>query len=274
MAVDNLSDYMSLRQFPAGGGWITRLEDAVTRYTQAGTIITPADIETARQYCKGEIVENSCDLPLGPEDWALTIQPFEDVKLLFKYIRDEEFGDKLLFYIHQAAHGQVATEDLAFLLDFYLQILGQRNLLYTLMSIIPEHHVPIHLFPKMEIPIEDIQRIYFSLQLLSRELDTKVKLERAATFARADLQDEIGIECVCRTLAVAPTLNITLRFQFSTNKTAPVEVIASEALGYFPSNLVLYLVAAYANAFARGVGSQYRVDFHGLCHYFHVTKFE
>ncbi len=271
MAAANLTDYLSIRQFPAGAGWITRLEDAVTRYMQAGTVITPADIETARQYCKGEIVEN---LPLGPDDWVLAIQPFEDVKLLFKFVRDEEFGNKLLFYIHQSARGQVATEDLAFLLDFYLQILGQRNLLYALISVIPEKHIPVHLFPKMEIPIEDIQRIYFSLQLLSRELDTKVKLERAAAFTRADLQDEIGTECVCRTLAVNPTLNIMLRFQFATDGTALVGVTATDALVYFPSNLVLYLVAAYANAFARAVGSQYRVDFHGLCHYFHVTKFE
>ncbi len=271
MTLDNLTHYLSLRQFTAGAGWITRLEEATTRYAQTGTIITPADLETARQYCKGEIIEN---IPLGPDDWALAVQPFEDVRFLFRYTHDEEFGNNLHFYIHQAARGQVATEDLAFLLDFYLQILGQRNLLFTLISIIPEKHVPVHLFPKMEIPIEDIQRIYFSLELLSRVLDTKVKQERAAAFTRAELQDEIGAECVCRTLAVAPTLNIMLRFQFSVERTAPIGVTASDALIYLPSNLVLYLVAAYANAFARAVGSQYRVDFHGLCHYFHVTKFE
>ncbi len=271
MAVVNLSDYLSIRQFPAGAGWITRLEDAVTRYIQAGTIITPVDIETARQYCKGEIIEN---LPLGPDDWALTIQPFEDVKFLFKFIQDDEFGNKLNFFIHQAARGQVATEDIAFLLDFYLQILGQRNLLYTLIGIVPENHIPVHLFPKMDIPIEDIQRIYFSLQLLSKELNTKVKLDCASTFAHADLQDEIGAEGVCRTLVVMPTLNVTIRFQFSPNSAAPVAVMASDVLLYFPSSLVLYLVAAYANSFARAIGSQYRVDFHGLCHYFHVSKFE
>jgi hypothetical protein len=271
MAADNPTDYLSLRQFPTGPGWITRLEDAASRYAHAGTIITPADIETARQYCKGEIVET---LPLGPDDWALAVQPFEDVRLLFKFTRDEEFGDALHFYVHQAARGQVATEDLAFLLDFYLQILGQRNLLYTLIGIPPESHVPIHLFPKMEVPIEDIQRIYFSLQLLSRELDSKIKLERATVFTRAELQDEIGTDSLCQTLAVAPTLNIILRFQFSSKGTTPVGVTASDALAYLPSNLVLYLVAAYANAFARAVGSQYRVNFHGLCHYFHVTKFE
>ncbi len=271
MAADNLAHYLSIRQFPAGTGWITRLEDAVTRYAQAGTIIIPADLETARQYCKGEIVEN---IPLGAEDWALAIQPFEDVRLLFKYTRDEEFGDKLNFYVHQAARGQVATEDIAFLLDFYLQILGQRNLLYTLIGIVPANHIPVHLFPKMDIPIEDIQRIYFSLQLLSKELDTKVKLERASAFAHADLQDEIVEEGICRTLVVMPTLNVTIRFQFSPNSTAPVAVTASDVLVHFPSSLVLYLVAAYANSFARAIGSQYRIDFHGLCHYFHVSKFE
>lgn len=271
MAAENIAQYLSIRQFPGGTGWITRLEDAVNRYAQAGTIITPVDIETARQYCRGEIIEN---IPLGADDWALAVQPFEDVRFLFKYIHDEEFGNALHFYVHQSARGQVATEDLAFLLDFYLQILGQRDLLFTLISIPPEKHIPIHLFPKMEIPIEDIQRIYFSLQLLSKELDTKVKLERAAAFTRADLQDEIGTDCVCRTLAVTPTLNIMLRFQFSAAQNSPIAVTASDSLVYLPSNLVLYLVAAYANAFARAVGSQYRVDFHGLCHYFHVTKFE
>ena len=271
MAADNPTDYLSLRQFPTGPGWITRLEDAVTRYAQAGTIITPADVETARQYCKGEIVEN---LPLEPEDWALAVQPFEDVRLLFKYTHDEEFGNTLHFYIHQAARGQVATEDLAFLLDFYLQVLGQRNLLYTLISIVPENHVPIHLFPKLEIPIEDIQRIYFSLGQLARELDSTQKLERAAVFTRGTLDREIGPESLCQTLSVCPTLNATLRFEFPLEQTATSRVTASDALVYMPSNLVLYLVTAYANAFARAVGSQYRVNFHGLCHNFHVTKFE
>jgi len=269
--MENLNEYLSLRQFSAGAGWVNRLETSINGYIQRGTIITPADIEIARQYCKGEIIEHQLS---GPDDWMLAIQPFEDVRFLFKYTHNDEFGSALNFYIHQRARGQVATEDLAFLLDFYLQILGQRNLLFTLISIPPERHVSIHLFPKMEISIEEIERIYFALHTILRELNTKTKLDRAAAFTRATLQEELGVESIHRTLMVTPTLNITLRFLFSINELSLIGITASDTLVYFPSNITLYLFASYANAFARSVGVQYRVDFFGLCHYFHVNKLE
>jgi len=271
MPAESLVNYLSLRQFPGGTGWITRLEKAAESYCKAQTVIGPAELDAARKYLKGEILE---DPPLAGAEWAMLVQPFEDVRMLFMYTQDDEFGSRLQFYVHQSARGEVPTEDLAFLLDFYLQILGQQEIFATLLTEPHQEFIPINHFPRLEIPFEDIQRILYALDHLSLELNSKVKLARAAEFARAALLDELCDNGVYKTLLAQPAANIALRFQFPTDNQCPFQVSASDTLAYLPSNLALYLVSAYANAFARGIGSMFRVNFNGLCHYFHVAKFE